>query len=434
MVGHPERLWGMGPGVRMNGGTTATIAEIGLREPIPEVPRPAGRQRLMVLGDSTFFGHGVDDDQTMEAQLQRELRQRGLDVDVVNGAIPGYSTAQTRLLLDDVCSALAATVLLVGNLWSDNNFDLFQDADLLRTRASLSSGLAAHSAFMRLMAGGLDRFRDDSEARVVTWTRTSAFPSTGRRRVAVQDYARNLDQVVRDAAARGIGVVFIAPSNRDTVTDGRTADQSWAVYFDAQAQVADCHGLQRLDTLPAFQAALADGGTLDGLFIDEMHPTTQGHGLIAETVSQGLLGSGWPLDGLLGTEAPCAVDNLEDPFPGGRSTTVNQLSPQSNLYPGAVALRGPQAATAREGEVLPPGAWIVSGEVQAASWPVTVVVRDVEDRPLSSTVLASSDTPLRLIVGQGLDRVVVQATDAAGGQGEAVVTPVAAVVEIQIGD
>jgi len=52
MVGHPTRLWGMGPGRRDNAGATATISEIGLREPVPTTPRPAGRQRILLLGDS----------------------------------------------------------------------------------------------------------------------------------------------------------------------------------------------------------------------------------------------------------------------------------------------------------------------------------------------------------------------------------------------
>ena len=35
MAGHPTRLWGMGPGVRRNGSTVATIGADGLRAPAP---------------------------------------------------------------------------------------------------------------------------------------------------------------------------------------------------------------------------------------------------------------------------------------------------------------------------------------------------------------------------------------------------------------
>ena len=38
MTGHPTRLWGMAPGVRRNGDTTATINDLGLRGAVPVVP------------------------------------------------------------------------------------------------------------------------------------------------------------------------------------------------------------------------------------------------------------------------------------------------------------------------------------------------------------------------------------------------------------
>jgi len=432
MVGHPTRLWGMGPGVRSNGGTTATISKIGLREPIPDVPRPDGRQRIMILGDSTFFGHGVADDETLGAQLQDLLQARGVDVDVINGAIPGYSTEQSLLLLDDVGWDLQPTLLLVGNLWSDNNFDHFRDIDLLRTRRRFTSGLASHSALMRLLAGWLDRFRSDRDARVVTWMRSSELPTTGVRRVPLPDYARNLDTMARRAADHGAGMALIAPSNRDVVLSGRAEDQVWAGYFDAQERVAACHHLPRVDTLPAFQDSYKAGSSLDQLFIDEMHPTTRGHGVIAAAVTDTLLAAGWPADALRADDEPCDLDDVEDPVAGGHSDQVNQLSPQSNLFPNTGTPGGPQAATVSDGEQLPPGAWVVSGSVDAAAFPVQVSVTDMEGRPLSSTVLQAATTDLHLVVRNGLDRVTVTATDAEGAAQSVTATPQTATVTLSV--
>jgi lysophospholipase L1-like esterase len=433
MTGHPERLWGMGSGVRANGGTTATISPTGLREPLPVVPRPEGRKRLMILGDSSFFGHGVSDDQTLGAQLQDTLVSRGVDVDVVNGAIPGYSTEQSLMLLDDLGWPLEPTLLIVGNLWSDNNFDLFRDADLLRTRKRFTSGLAAKSAFVRLLAGWLDGFRSDQDARVVTWTRSSELPESGVRRVSVHDYARNLDRMTRRARERGVGLILLAPSNRDTVSMGRADDQVWMAYFDAQVRISECHGVPRADTLPALQAAAAAGATLDDLFIDEMHPTTRGHGVLAGAVADTLLGAGWPEDPLLGREEPCSLDGIVDPFPEGRSDAVNQLSPQANLYPHGGGPGGLQANTVPDGERLPPGAWVVSGQVEAVDWPVRVAVLDMEGRPLVATEMAGPGEDLKLIVFNGLDRVEVLATDAAGVAATVTATPKTAEVSLVIG-
>ena len=143
MTGHPTRLWGMAPGVRQNFKVSATINELGLRGP---VPGPRTGERILLVGDSSFFGHGIADDATIAVVLEKDLRERGIDVDVVNAAIPGYSTEQTLLLLEEVGWGFDPTLLLSGNLWSDNNADGFRDADLLRTAAAFHGNPLAESS------------------------------------------------------------------------------------------------------------------------------------------------------------------------------------------------------------------------------------------------------------------------------------------------
>lgn len=422
MVGHPERLWAMGPGVRQNGGTTATISPLGLREPVPEIPRPPGRQRILILGDSTYFGHGVADEQAVGVVLQDRLAELGVDADVVNASIPGYSTEQSRMLLDDLGWDQEPTLLILGSLWSDNNFDLYRDRDLLHTRARFTSGLAGRSAFFRLLASWIDGLRGESRARIVTWTRTGDFPTTGTRRVPLQDYAGNLDRMVREAAARGVGAVILAPSNRFTVQRGRHVGQVWWTYFDAQEQVADCQGIPLLDTLPDTVAAVADGATLDELYVDEMHPTALGHRLLAAMIARELVAASWPADPFLGTAERCPVAQLQDAYPADMSAKVQQLSPQANLFPGSGPAEGPQAATVTDGTVLPRGAWRVAGDIQAEAWPVVVTMMDMEGRTLRTLELATPDTPVVLTVLNGLDRVRIVVTDAAGATTAATVT------------
>lgn len=427
MVGHPERLWGMGAGERMNGGTTAMISEKGLREPLPSTPRPSARQRIMITGDSSFFGHGVADDETLAVQLERRMQAQGMDVDVINGAIPGYSTEQSLLLMEQVGWELEPTLVIMGNLWSDNNFDHFRDRDLLATHASLGSGLAQYSAFFRLLAAGINRLRPGAEARIVTWTTSSEFPDVGVRRVPIQDYGQNLDRMVHLARENGAGVAFLGPSNRDTVVQGRLPDHVWAGYFDAQAQVAAHHGTVRIDTLPPFQAAFNDGSSLDDLFLDEMHPTTLGQGLLAQAISDGLTQAGWPDNPLHGVDTPFDPSGLRD-HTGGTSDDVNQLSPQSNLFAGARPPDPRQAAAPGE-EVLPPGAWMLRGSVGTAAFPVQVTVLDTQGRELGQDTLLDPQQGLRFVVTNGVDRAIVRMEDADGAVWEGVGTPQAATVQ-----
>jgi hypothetical protein len=86
-------------------------AEVGLKRP--------GELRVLAVGDSFTYGHGVEDDQTYPAVLERLLRERGRDARVLNAGVPGYSTDQeyTYVVRDGL--ALAPDLLLLGVHCSD---------------------------------------------------------------------------------------------------------------------------------------------------------------------------------------------------------------------------------------------------------------------------------------------------------------------------
>ena len=56
--------------------------------------------RLLVLGDSLSAGYGLPHDQGFEAQLTTALRARGHDVQIVDGAVSGDTTAGGLARLD----------------------------------------------------------------------------------------------------------------------------------------------------------------------------------------------------------------------------------------------------------------------------------------------------------------------------------------------
>ncbi len=414
MVGHPTRLWSVGPGVRrnVNSNTTATIDPIGLRSPVPTGPRPAGRQRILVLGDSTFFGHGVDDDATMEAQLQTLLRAEGKDVEVINGGIPGYSTEQTRMLLDDVGWALDPTLLILGNVWSDNTFDLFSDADLLRTRTAFANNPLARSAFFQILAGAVDRARGGPGAHIVTWTHRSTWPTRGQRRVPVQRYAANLDAMIRAATARNVGTLLLVPTNLLLVTTPDKPDVVWGPYHEAQRAVAAHHGIPVIQTLPAMLEAVKTAPP-ESLFVDDMHPTRAGHALFAASTAAAL--ANWPGQPFLGTTAPFDASGLTDATP--TQNAMNPMSPQVNLF----APVGTSASSAQAPPTSAPqdGSWYVKGTVAAgAKGPVRVEVRTSGGDPIGMVALAEPGT-FRVRVRADHDAVRVVVTGASGTAAEA---------------
>ena len=337
MVSHPTRLWALGPGSHRTAQAQATINALGLRGPTPASPRPAGRERALLLGDSTFFGHGVGDASTMGVMTERALQAGGLDAEVINASVPGYSSEQGRRLLNEQGWALEPTLLLVGYLWSDNNVDGFKDADLMATRALLDRGALSQSRAFLLLATLLSKLRTGQGPRIVSWTSTSHFPDYGTRRVPLRRFAKNLDAIARAAAERGVSVAFIAPANRNMLTQSSAPEVGWGPYFAAQAAVAAHHGLPVLSLQPALQQ-LYEKSDLDATFLDYMHPTAAGNAAAGEAIAAGLRAAGWPERPLLAAgDGPFSPVGLRDVPTDDSPLPADHRSLQVQLFGGTGA-------------------------------------------------------------------------------------------------
>jgi lysophospholipase L1-like esterase len=337
MVSHPTRLWAMAPGAHRSGALLAQVGEAGLRGPALPAPAAGDAPRVLVLGDSSFFGHGVREAETLPAQLEQALRARGVDARVQNFGVPGYSSIQSRALLDEQGWAADPDLVLIGSLWSDNNIDGFRDADLLATRRLLDQSRLSGLRSFLLLTTLVSSLRGERGARVVSWTSSSAFPSEGQRRVPLPDYAAQLDGMARDAAARGVGVAFLAPANQDMLGTGADAGgvaPVWGAYFEAQAAVAAHHGVPLVPLAPALAASGSDPAAL---FVDVMHPSAEGHRLAAEAVAEALVAAGWPAARLRAQGPAFDPATLPpDPFVGA-PLPAGHRSPQLQLFGGTGA-------------------------------------------------------------------------------------------------
>lgn len=341
MTGHATRLWGLAEGVIGNGTVTATINALGVRGPVPPVPRPAGQERVLILGDSTFFGHGIADGETIGQSLVRALAASGIRADAVDGGIPGYSSAQSLLLLDEVGWSLEPSLLLVGNLWSDNTVNGFLDADLLHTAASYGRNPLRHSAFFLLASQYFASRRDSPGARVILWTAKSEWPTNTSRRVPLQEYATNLDLIARRAADRGIGIAFLAPTNQGIVDRSLPPGAAWDPYFAAQQAVADWQGVPVISCLRALQENPAPTSEE---FVDVVHPSAVGAAAIAGEAARTLVAAGWPAKRLQGRPEPFDASALVDGNPALRRFESPAVSPQGRLFPDVEGAAAPPPA------------------------------------------------------------------------------------------
>jgi acyl-CoA thioesterase-1 len=78
---------------------------------------PAKPLRLLILGDSLSAGYGLAHPDGFEVQLQAALKAHGMDVEIIDGAVSGDTTAGGRARLDWVLAdgADAAIVELGAN-------------------------------------------------------------------------------------------------------------------------------------------------------------------------------------------------------------------------------------------------------------------------------------------------------------------------------
>lgn len=348
MQGHPYLIYEYLPGVHKDGGVTLTINSLGLRGPEITRPKPTGVRRFITTGDSSVFGFGVEDDEVFSSVAANSL---GAPVEAVVGATPGYSTYQTLNLLRLRGLSTEPDLFVIGNLWSDNNFDAFVDKDTIATLSGYEQSatgavvrMLTRSAIFRVADWKL-RVRPQLEkVRVVDWQQSSEDRGQiGLRRVAINDYAANLDQLVQIAKSVDADVVFLLLSNNEDLSDGHNdnAPKAWTPYRDVMRDTAERYGAPVIDVPALFQES---GLSKSELFLDKMHPTARGHHIIGDALASLLRERGWPEGASLwggGSGAP--LPEYVDPFlNGSESTAPSQAgpSPSTPNAPSAIRIEG----------------------------------------------------------------------------------------------
>lgn len=307
--GNPWLLWELRVGAREEQGVMVHINHAGFRD---RERGPKTRPRAMALGDSSVYGFGVEDERVFTSVLETKL-----DADFINAAVPGYSTFQSLNLLDMRGMAFEPDLLIVANLWSDNNFDSFVDKELLASYAGWSGagvyGVRAwleHSQLFRWLDWTLRVAPQGEAARKVGWQLGDVDPRGGRRRVAINDYAANLDALCERMRARGGGVLFVQLANREDLRP-RAGQPAWAPYREVMANTAARWGAPLVLIPEAFRAS---GLSRDRLFLDQMHPTAEGHAIMAEAIAAELERRNWPASPLRLGEPTGPRPTWQDPF------------------------------------------------------------------------------------------------------------------------
>jgi lysophospholipase L1-like esterase len=91
-----------------------SINALGFRGREVDLEKPAGSRRIVVLGDSLAFGLGVEQDEPFPAQLGALFARAGSAVEVLNLGVPGYDVLNEVGLLAEQGRRLEPDIVVVG--------------------------------------------------------------------------------------------------------------------------------------------------------------------------------------------------------------------------------------------------------------------------------------------------------------------------------
>jgi lysophospholipase L1-like esterase len=252
-------------------GRAARINQLGLRGPEPRT-NPAAR--ILMVGDSSMFGDGVKDGETMPAQLARLLP----NVDVQNGGVPGYTCIQTREWIARLDSRFRPDILVSYNQHSDFR------------KASNHDQVVAGASLGPLVGTGIGRLLTQG----ILWMRISS----GRSNLSLGEYRSCLEDLVESQKEHGGHTIFVVPFSTDDFPSSpiyglpgpEPEGERLGDYRKAMREVAAKSDNLSLDGGEVVRGAgLTQGNSLQ----DVVHPTALGHQTLAQSIAAAIQKSGW---------------------------------------------------------------------------------------------------------------------------------------------
>ncbi|MCC6407073.1 MAG: hypothetical protein IT453_07900 [Planctomycetes bacterium] len=217
-----------------------------------------GERRVLVVGDSTTFGQGVAEDQTLPVWLEREL---GAPVRAINGGVRSYDTAQELALLEELAPRVQPDVVVLAWYFNDlEAYDLPALAARLEASGPVVFDFGAPDSFVARTKWHLKQLARRS-ALVMrlhdVWRELVLEPPTADEvELAFARLGRELARMKQLGAELGFGVVVaVVPAARALRESDAADPRSTRVLAIAREQ-----GLPALDLRPAVRALALELG------------------------------------------------------------------------------------------------------------------------------------------------------------------------------
>jgi lysophospholipase L1-like esterase len=287
------------PAARERSRWSVHINDQGFRTPAFAEPKLPGTRRIVVLGDSSTFGWGVEEFQAYPRRLATALAKRwNVDparIEVLNLGVPGYSTFQGRVLLERSALALDPDAIVWSYLSNDGAITGVSD------QATYAQRIGPSGALLAVLHGS--RAFETLEAWIAVARRRIAPPAEPDPRDATQRNipgydaaAANIRAVTEQARAAGIPLVLLGQCTRGRPARvmAEVARETGTPHLDAVRLLEEeIPVLAEDERFAAHREASRDryGSEIDAnplwlaFLPDRCHPNALGHELVADALA-----------------------------------------------------------------------------------------------------------------------------------------------------
>jgi lysophospholipase L1-like esterase len=248
--------------------------------------QPDGVVRVLCLGTSSTWGHGIDESTGLDypTQVERILRERGLAVEVINAGIRASNSTRARFFFEEHLLPAFAPDIVTASFFLNESTHISQfDEPAFFARAQredFENTFFTRHALRAEIGRGATRFielsravREDKRDATVVWRELAGdTPSPADR------FAQNMRALVDLGRTHDFDVVLMKEPLR--------GDPPWlwkAEFHAALDAIGTTGGATVVDPTPQLRAA---GGP--NLFLDLVHPNADGHAVVARRLADAL--------------------------------------------------------------------------------------------------------------------------------------------------
>jgi len=241
---------------------TIRLNDWGLRGG-PVEPVPPGGRRILFLGGSIALGWGVSEEQTVEARLERKLRDAGEHAQVLNGGVGNYNAERYVSRYFKELAGLNPTDIVVHYF--------LRDAEDLP--AGGGNAVLRHSELAVTLWIAFHRLFDKTGEQSLVDHYTAVYRPDAPGFVEMQ---QQLEALADDARAHQRRIYLVMTPDVHNLVDYK-----FGFVHDTMRRVAETNGYRYVDLLPAMR-----GRPPQDLFAmpGDPHPNALGHALMADAI------------------------------------------------------------------------------------------------------------------------------------------------------